>query len=197
MKKVTKAGSALMLAALLALTACNKKAPATQVKPNGLPAAGAKVQGGEIAFVDVDTLAAQYEYCKDGQKALAAKQESFEKQYNAKLQAYQNAMTSYQQKVQSGAITNEQQAQPELTKIQNLQKQGQQFETRMQNEMAAAAQEYQKVLRDSINSFLADYNKDGRFKMILSKSGDNILYADKALDITQDVVAGLNKRYKK
>ena len=33
--------------------------------------------------------------------------------------------------------------------------------------------------------------------MILSKSGDNILYADKQLDITDQVVAGLNKRYKK
>ena len=32
--------------------------------------------------------------------------------------------------------------------------------------------------------------------MILSKAGDNILMADKKLDITQDVINGLNKRYK-
>ncbi len=63
--------------------------------------------------------------------------------------------------------------------------------------MNAATLKYQQVLRDSLNNFLNEYNKDGRYKMILSKSGDNILYADKALDITNDVVAGLNKRYKK
>ena len=33
--------------------------------------------------------------------------------------------------------------------------------------------------------------------MILSKSGDNMLYADKSLDITDEVINGLNKRYKK
>ena len=32
--------------------------------------------------------------------------------------------------------------------------------------------------------------------MILSKSGDNILFANKKFDITQDVINGLNKRYK-
>ena len=32
--------------------------------------------------------------------------------------------------------------------------------------------------------------------MILSKAGDNILMADKKYDITQDVINGLNKRYK-
>ena len=63
--------------------------------------------------------------------------------------------------------------------------------------MAAAAAAYQETLRDSLKNFIDDFNKDGRYTMILSKSGDNILYADKQLDITDQVVAGLNKRYKK
>ena len=63
--------------------------------------------------------------------------------------------------------------------------------------MAAAAAAYQETLRDSLKHFIDDFNKDGRYTMILSKSGDNILYADQQLDITDQVVAGLNKRYKK
>ena len=35
-----------------------------------------------------------------------------------------------------------------------------------------------------------------KFDLILSKAGDNILYASKAYDITQDVINGLNKSYK-
>ena len=38
---------------------------------------------------------------------------------------------------------------------------------------------------------------DKKFSIILSKSGDNLLYADKAFDITSEVIAGLNKAYKK
>ena len=30
----------------------------------------------------------------------------------------------------------------------------------------------------------------------MTKAGDNILFADKKYDITQDVINGLNKRYK-
>ena len=42
------------------------------------------------------------------------------------------------------------------------------------------------------------YNKDKKFDLILSKSDatNNILFADKRYDITQDVINGLNKRYK-
>lgn len=52
-------------------------------------------------------------------------------------------------------------------------------------------------MRDSIQSFLRDYNKQKGYSIILSKAGDNILYANPAMDITTDVVNGLNKRYKK
>ena len=52
------------------------------------------------------------------------------------------------------------------------------------------------ALRDSLQNFLKAYNKDKQFDMILSKAGDNILMANKKYDITNDVINGLNKRYK-
>ena len=39
-------------------------------------------------------------------------------------------------------------------------------------------------------------NKDKKYAMVLAKSGDNILYADGAYNITNDVIKGLNKAYK-
>ena len=55
---------------------------------------------------------------------------------------------------------------------------------------------FNTALRDSIQHFLAVYNKDKKYSLILTKQGDNILYADKTYDITAEVVAGLNKAYK-
>ena len=46
-------------------------------------------------------------------------------------------------------------------------------------------------------NFLNAYNKDKKYDIILTKQGDNILYAAKRFDITSDVINGLNKRYKK
>ena len=51
-------------------------------------------------------------------------------------------------------------------------------------------------MRDSIQAFLRVYNKTKQFDYILSRSGDNILMANTKLDITDEVVRGLNKRYK-
>ena len=51
-------------------------------------------------------------------------------------------------------------------------------------------------MRDSIQSFLKEYNKTKKFDYIISKVGDNILTANAKYDITKEVVNGLNKRYK-
>ncbi len=192
------------VAAALALTACGKKSPADNVKHStALPKAGANADKAEVAFIDIDTLAAKYEYCIEGQKALEAKQNGYRSQLEAKGQALQNALAAYQKKMQNGEITTEAQAQAAQTKLQNQQAQLLQLQSRIEGELVTATQAYHEALRDSLRSFLSDFNSDGRYKMILSRSGDNILnvdkilYADKSLDITNDVVAGLNKRYKK
>jgi outer membrane protein len=56
---------------------------------------------------------------------------------------------------------------------------------------------YNNALHDSIQNFLASYNKTHKYDYILSKSGDNILLANPKMNITEDVIKGLNKRYKK
>lgn len=199
MKKIFSPVGIAILALGMTLTACNKKEPAQQVKSNGLPKAGADAAAstGAVAVVDIDTLAMQYEYCKEGQKALEAKQEAYRKQLTSKGQALQNAMMDFQKKAQNGTFTSQQQAEAAQTQLQKQQQSLQSFQEKIETEMAKATQEYQEVLRDSLKSFIKDYNSDGRFKVIISKSGDNVLYTDPAVDITKDVVAGLNKRYKK
>ena len=70
------------------------------------------------------------------------------------------------------------------------------LQQRLGNEFNAEQEKYNKALHDSIDHFLAVYNKDKKYSIILSKSGDNLLYADKAYDITDEIIAGLNKAYK-
>ena len=67
------------------------------------------------------------------------------------------------------------------------------LQQRLSNEFAAEQEKYNKALHDSIANYLARYNKDKKYSIIFSKSGDNLLYADKAYDITKEVISGLNK----
>ena len=64
------------------------------------------------------------------------------------------------------------------------------------SELASEQQKLTMEMRDSIQAFLKTYNKAKKYDYILSRSGDNILLANPKFDITRDVVAGLNKRYK-
>lgn len=196
MMNLTKAGICLLTAGMI-FTACEKKTMPQQVKSNGLPKADTKESNIPVAIVDIDTLASQYEYCKVGQKALESKQNSFRNQLNAKGQALQKAMESFQSKMQNGGFTSQQQVENAQAQLQRQQQALQNFQVKIENQMMQATQAYQSELRDSLNSFIKEYNKDGKFKVILSKSGDNVLYADPSVDITMDVIAGLNKRYKK
>ena len=50
--------------------------------------------------------------------------------------------------------------------------------------------------RDSIQAFLKIYNKTKKYDYVMVKAGDNLLIANPRYDITNDVVKGLNKRYK-
>ena len=185
--------------ASIALVGCNKKDPAQQVKSNGLPKVENKTTAtGEqsIAVVDIDSLASQCDYCKDGLKNLESKQNAYRNQLNTKGQALQNAMIAFQKKAQSGGFASQAEAEKAQKNLQSQQQALQSFQSKIEGEMAKATENYQKKLREDLNTFLKEYNADGRYKVIISKSGDNVLYADPSVDITNDVVEGLNKAYK-
>ena len=107
----------------------------------------------------------------------------------------QNAVANFQQKVQQNAYTREQ-AEAVQAGLQKQQNDLAGLQQRLGNEFNAEQEKYNKALHDSIDHFLAVYNKDKKYSIILSKSGDNLLYADKAYDITDEIIAGLNKAYK-
>lgn len=183
----------------LATVSCNQKSPTQQVKQNGLPKSETTTNAttSSVAVVDIDTLADKCNYCKDGQKALEVKKNALTKQFNAKTQSLQNAVINFQKKAQAGQFTSQQEAQKQQAALQKQQQDLQVFQERIERDLAKAQQEYQDKLRKDLNTFLKEYNKDGRFRVIISKSGDNVLYTDPSVDITNDVIEGLNKSYKK
>ena len=108
----------------------------------------------------------------------------------------QTAAANFQQKLQNNGFTSREQAESQQAAIQRQQQSLQELQERLAQELDSETAKYNEALRDSLNHFLAEYNKIKKYDIILSKAGDNILYASKAYDITQEVVNGLNKRYK-
>ena len=178
--------------AAMAMTSCDKSKSQADDKPVAAQAAPTETK---IAFVEVDSIMSQYKFCKDYSLILQKKGQNIQSTLAQKQQALQAAAANFQQKLQQNAYTRE----PAQSIEASLQKQNndlQALNQRLSGEFQSETEKYNNALRDSIQHFLAVYNKDKKFSLILSKAGDNILYADKAHDITNEVIAGLNKAYK-
>ena len=189
----------VVLAAAIAasIMSCNGN-QSGEVKPTAKAEAGeaAKSEGSGIAYIDTDSLISQYDFCKDYTLKMTQKSESIKSTLTAKGQAFETAMANYQKRLQTGAITSEEQNNKEQRALQKQQNDLQQLQEKLSTQFGEEQEKFNNQLRDSIKVFLGEYNKSRKFSIILSKAGDNILYADKSMDITADVVNGLNKRYK-
>ena len=183
--------SALAIAAMM--VSCNKQS----AKMDEQPAAGeTSASGLKIAYVEVDSLMTQYDFAKDYSVTLQKKSNNARNTLTTKGNALQAAVNNFQQKLNNNGFTSREQAASQQAAIERQQRDLQELQARLENELANETAKFNETLRDSLQSFLKDYNKDKQFSLILTKQGDNILLADKKFDITQDVINGLNKRYK-
>lgn len=183
--------SALTLAAMM--VSCNNASP----KMDDQPVAGdTSASGLKIAYVEVDSLMTQYDYAKDYGVTLQKKSNNARNTLTQKGNALQAAVNNFQQKLNNNGFTSREQAASQQAAIERQQRDLQELQARLENELANETAKFNETLRDSLQNFLKDYNKDKQFSLILTKQGDNILLADKKFDITNDVINGLNKRYK-
>ena len=183
--------SALSIAAMM--VSCNNASP----KMDEQPAAGDTTATGlKIAYVEVDSLMTQYDFAKDYSVTLQKKSNNARNTLTTKGNALQAAVNNFQQKLNNNGFTSREQAASQQAAIERQQRDLQELQARLENELASETAKFNETLRDSLQSFLKDYNKDKQFSLILTKQGDNILLADKKYDITNDVINGLNKRYK-
>lgn len=192
-KKTILRTVALAFVATMGMTSCDKSNPQMDQKTN----ASAKAAAGDmkIAYVEVDSIMSQYKFCKEYSLILQKKGQNIQNTLAQKQQALQAAAANFQQKVQQNAYTREQ-AEGVNASLQKQNNDLQILNQRLSAEFQKETDQFNKALRDSIQHYLASYNKDKKYSIIFSKQGDNLLYADKAYDITNEIIAGLNKAYK-
>jgi len=192
MKKNIVFSVALVAVASLGLTSCDKSTPIMDQKAEATQQAPST---DKIAYVEVDSIMTQYNFCKEYSKILEQKGNNIQKTLANKQQALQAAAANFQQKVQQNAYTREQ-AEAIQAGLQKQSNDLQALNQRLSGEFQTETEKYNKALHDSLQNYLAIYNKDKKYSLIFAKQGDNLLYADKRNDITNEVVAGLNKAYK-
>ncbi|MDR2859926.1 MAG: OmpH family outer membrane protein [Mediterranea sp.] len=155
-----------------------------------------EVSGLKIAYVEIDTLLTQYNFWKDLTEMTTKKEEEIRATLNQKGKELEQDAQDFQRKLENNAFVSRERAEQEQSRIIKKQQDLQELQNRLTNELMAETHKNNLQLRDSINSYLKDYNKTRGYSFIISNTGsDNLLYANRNYNITQEIVEGLNARY--
>lgn len=196
MKVTTLKVSSLAAIALVSiLTACGSKEGKTEAAATNTPAATV-AENEKIVFVNSDSLLTKYEYFKALRTKMEGKTKAAESDYTAKQQAFQREIDDY--KVQESSLSASERA----DRQQKLQRKGQELQVYQQNAGAALQNESAReneALYNKVADYLKGYAKTKGYKMVLTyqKGNSAILFADESLDVTSDVIKGLNEAYAK
>jgi len=150
----------------------------------------------KIAYVDLDSIQENYNYYKEKMDEFERKKETADRDLNNAFQKIENERIAFVQKGNAITQVEAENFQREYTrKMQNLENQKKSLENNIQSEGVKTMEE----LKKKINEFLTEYNKEKGYSYIFSYSSTiNILfYKDTALNITNEVVSGLNDAYNK
>jgi outer membrane protein len=176
-------------------------ATAASTSKDSVPAAVAPVvlsalpKGIPIVFVNADTIFAKYELAKKSKASAEAKAAVYQKAYQAKVDQFQKEYSDYMEKAGAGAYTKEQGLQIEegLKKKKEDIMMMEQNQEKMVSEMDNSNMDVQKKVYD----YLERFNKEHGYYCVLAytKSGGGVLGVNDSLDVTGQVLAGLNTEY--
>ena len=171
-------------------TSTNEAATTAVASPASTPLCSIK-----ISYVDYDSLLVNYNFAQEIQKEIIRKEMSINNIIEEERKSLQEEAAAFERKVQNNVFATQERAQAEYEKImkkdQELLQRGQAMIAELENERNLKYAELTK----SINDHIQEYNINAKYDFILTKMGGNMLYANEALDITKDVVKGLNEKY--
>jgi outer membrane protein len=182
----------LGLVAAATIVACNNKPAATTVAAPSSTTA----DKGTTVYINSDSLLSQYAYSKDMQARLTEKGKSAQAEVASKEQALRREIADYQKDAATLPADKRQVTEQRLAREQ------QEFQQFQQNEGAAFQSEQStetNKLFQRTADFAKSFAKEKGYKLVLtySKAAPGVLYVDPSLDVTAEVVKGLNDAYAK
>ncbi|MBR5013650.1 MAG: OmpH family outer membrane protein [Bacteroidales bacterium] len=155
----------------------------------------AAAQKGDIVYLDLDRILMEYDMANDLRSVVETKVQNIQAEVNRRGQKLEKEVASYQEKIQKGLMTRSV-AEVQGQKLQEQEIEFNNYAAQKQQEINEEQVVMMNQLGDAIQTFIDKYNEEKQYAMIITNSGGApVVTADKALDITDAVLAGLNEEY--
>lgn len=218
MKNLSLVLNGILAIAIAVLYYFQFAAPKEEVRKNSTDAAAVDSVSSKlkIAYVNTDSLWNEYKLIDDIQSDLEAERDKAERKVQSRTKRLEAQLEQMAVELQTkmadfeskGRTMNETLRNMRMQELQDMQQNAQAFSLEADQEIAQLQQTLQnqlidkelkgtKQVQDNIKAYLEQYNQDYDFTYVLAYSSEagGILLGNPALDITKDVVAGLNDIY--
>jgi outer membrane protein len=162
---------------------------------NAASESSVSADGIKVAYVQIDSLLVSYDLYNELRQQFSDNQQRMSADLDKRAQKLQADGADLQQKMENRLIT---QRQAEARQKELMQDQQNLIALRDQltQKLSMDEQIMNKQVYDSVYSFLNHLNAKRNYNVIFSTTqGGNILMADTAMNITSEVIKGLNERY--
>lgn len=146
-----------------------------------------------IAYVNSDSLLKNYDFFKQLEKQLIDKRDKLNVEYQNRAEGLQKEINNFQSTAGNMTISQARAVEEDLQKKQqNLMMYQDQLRQQLMQEEAKMNTE----LYDKVSDYLQDYGLDKNLQIVLTYTkGSGVLYANEGLDITDQILSGLNDAY--
>lgn len=189
MKNLSLILNAVLLVAVAVLFYLQFARPGT----SGTDASTAAPGEVKLAFINSDSVLKYYDYFKVNRDRLEDKAKKMDNEFRNRAQSLQNEFNNYQRNLSNLTIGQAKAIEQDLAnKEQNLQVYRQSLAQDLSNEQTKMNDE----LYTKVTGFLKSYGQEKGLSVVLKfDQASDVLYAGESIDITKDVIAGLNSAY--
>lgn len=149
----------------------------------------------DVVYIDVNVLMADYEGMKAAKTEFEKKSKVWQANVDSLIVDFQNELKVYE-KERSKMTKKENELKQEL--LRNKQQQVGNYQQAIQRQSEEEDAKLSGEVVNEVNAFIKEYGKNHSYKIIIgANNSGNVLYAQEGVDITQEVLTGLNAEYVK
>ena len=185
----------LVAVAVLFFLHFSGKKPASEPKVASSSSQNGSMAHGDcrIAYFDMDSINNSFALIKDVKSELSKEEENINAELTRLQKSYNDRITHYQGQSQTMSQVESEKANRDILQLQDkIRTTKQTMESRYQDLYMRKMQD----VKSKVEDYLKEYNKDKGYAYILAYEPGFIFYRDSALNITSDIIAGLNDKYK-
>jgi len=167
----------------------------TRVSYSATETKSGSIEGGlRIAYIKADSIFLNYDLAQDLHDDFTKKQEAYIKEFSTKRQAFEKEAVDFQEKVQRGGFLTEQRAVQERDRLLGKEQEIMQLDKDLTNRLAEMQEVNNQQLYDSLLNYIEVLNAQKKYDYIFNSA--EILVGNDAYNLTAEVLAALNARYK-